>query len=379
MTSLSILSFLFFALLVVLVVLAIGEARVAQPRADRQHAPAIHILHERNFGETLHYAVIMHQDRGVVFADLWNAFDQARRQIEPAALPIARQVLRALFDRAVLLDDAGTGDADERRKFQPFGIGFGYQILAHLDQPLDRAFARRLVVGMPPQLGFPHLGPGKILRLLPARLHHAATDIGAADIDREDAVVGLKNPGWRQMQRTEQAGIVGVKTDRHQIDLEVVVLENDLGPGDRELAEPAFAKSAADHDTLGLRPGLGLEEAARHIGQLLRKILDRAVQDRGSLQIVADQDGVECLLVDLVRRFVAERVLAGFSQLLSPFIENRAKRALAGAVANKTVLVLQLDIKAVHVYGRQPGRAVAGDARGHYDVFGHGWPCPVGN
>ena len=52
---------------------------------------------------------------GVVIADHGDGLDQAHGQIELAALPIARQVLRALLDRTILVDDAGTGDADERR------------------------------------------------------------------------------------------------------------------------------------------------------------------------------------------------------------------------------------------------------------------------
>ena len=53
-----------------------------------------------------------------MIADLRNPLDQAGRQIELAALPIARKILRALLDRAVLVDDAGTGDADERRELE---------------------------------------------------------------------------------------------------------------------------------------------------------------------------------------------------------------------------------------------------------------------
>ena len=91
------------------------------------------------------------------------------------------------------------------------------------------------------------------------------------------------------MQRADQRGFVGMEADRHHLDLEVLGLEDDLGARDRELAEPAVAKAAADHDALGLRPGLGLEETARDIGELLRELLDRAVHDGAGLGVVADQ------------------------------------------------------------------------------------------
>src|ERR1700726_1530727 len=78
----------FIAVLALLPVLpAVGEARVAQTGADGQDAPVVHVLHERHFGETLHHGVIVHQDRGIVLADPRDRLDQARRQIEFAALP----------------------------------------------------------------------------------------------------------------------------------------------------------------------------------------------------------------------------------------------------------------------------------------------------
>src|SRR5258708_6908458 len=181
------------------------------------------------------------------------------------------------------------------------------------------------------------------------------------------------------MQRTDQAGFVGMKADRHQLDLEVFILENDSGARDREFAEPAVAKPATDHDALGLVPRLGLEEFSRHIGQFLRKLLDRAVQDGGRLQIVADQNGVELLLADLVRRLVTERILVRLAQRLAPFVENLAKRPLAGAVAEKTVFVLQFEVETVDLDRRQPGCAMAGDTRRRHDVVSHGCPCPRGN
>src|SRR3977135_1930322 len=120
----SILALLVFLLVLVLDVIAalalvlpaVGEARVAEAGADGQHAPALDILHERHFAQALRHAVIVHKHRGVGIADLRNRFDQARGQIELAALPVARQVLRALLDRAVLVDHARTGDPDERRE-----------------------------------------------------------------------------------------------------------------------------------------------------------------------------------------------------------------------------------------------------------------------
>ena len=96
----------------------VGEAGVAQSGADRQYAPTLHVLHEGDLGESLHDAVVVHNDDRVVLADLGDRFDETCRQIELAALPIAQQILRALLDPPVALDDAWARDADERRELE---------------------------------------------------------------------------------------------------------------------------------------------------------------------------------------------------------------------------------------------------------------------
>src|SRR5882757_3307523 len=138
-----------------------------------------------------------------------------------------------------------------------------------------------------------------------------------------------------------------MEADRHHVDLETLGLDDDVGARDRKLAEPAVAEAAADHDALGLGPGLGLEKAAGDIGEFLGEFLDRRVYHHRGFDIVADQDGVEHLLADLVRGLVAERVLAGLFQRLAPTIEYLAERALAGTVAQEAVVVLEFDIETV--------------------------------
>src|SRR5438552_16182678 len=130
--------------------IAVGEAGVAQTRADGQHAPTLHVLHERDLGESLHDAIIVHDDDRVVVADLGDRFDETCRQIELAALPIARQVLRALFDRAVTLDDSWARDADERRELESLVFRLGDHISEHLDEALDGVLTGWLVIGMTP-------------------------------------------------------------------------------------------------------------------------------------------------------------------------------------------------------------------------------------
>src|SRR5260370_34865702 len=107
------------------------------------------------------------------------------------------------------------------------------------------------------------------------------------------------------MQATDQAGFVRVEANRDQVDLEILALENDVSTRDREFADPALPKTAADHDTFGIGPGLGLEEAPRHISQFLREFLDRAMPQRGSVDAVAHQRLVEPVLAEGLAAFAA--------------------------------------------------------------------------
>src|SRR5258708_5270478 len=173
------------------------------------------------------------------------------------------------------------------------------------------------------------------------------------------------------MQRADQAGIIGMKTDRHQVDLEVFGLENDVGAGNGELADPALPETAADHDAFGIRPGLGLEKFSGHMRQFLRKLLDRAMHQCRSMDIVADQRLVEFALGDLLGGFFPQGIVAVFLQRLAQGVQNCAKRPLAGAIAEKAVVVLQLDVETVDLHRRQPGGAVTGDARSRDGIFCH--------
>ena len=92
----------------------------------------------------------MHDDGRVVLSNLRDAFDQACRQIELAALPVTRQVLRSLLDRAVALDDTGTGDPDEGRELESLLVRLRDEVPEHLDETFHRRLTARLVVGMAP-------------------------------------------------------------------------------------------------------------------------------------------------------------------------------------------------------------------------------------
>ncbi len=65
----------FFVVLVRFLAAALSLRRLVKralpsPVPMVEHAPALDVLHEGHLGEPLHHAVIVHQHRGVVIADL---------------------------------------------------------------------------------------------------------------------------------------------------------------------------------------------------------------------------------------------------------------------------------------------------------------------
>src|SRR5206468_10304140 len=92
---------------------------------------------------------------------------------------------------------------------------------------------------------------------------------------------------------------------------------------------------------------------------------------RGSADIITDQRQIEIALGNLISRFLAQWIVAVFLRRLAQAVQDLAESPLAGAVAEKALVVLQFDVETVDLDRRQAGGPVAGDARGRYDVFCH--------
>ena len=149
---------------------------------------------------------------------------------------------------------------------------------------------------MPPQFERPHPRLGKVGCLLLHRLDHAAADVAAADIDSKQAVVALEYPRRREVRAADQPCLIGIEPDRHHLHLKPLGPEDDVGTRDGKFADPTLPEAATDHDGFGLLPGLALEETPGNEGQLLRELLDRAVNQGCSFDVIADQNFVELLL-----------------------------------------------------------------------------------
>src|SRR5262249_55263900 len=59
------------------------------------------------------------------------------------------------------------------------------------------------------------------------------------------------------------------------------------------------------------------------------------------------------------RVFLAERILADAPQRLTPFVDELTKCGFAGAVADKSILIFQLNVIAQHLDSRQPSRTMS--------------------
>lgn len=177
------------------------------------------------------------------------------------------------------------------------------------------------------------------------------------------------------MRGADQRRLVRMVADRHQVEAAELRLEQHVGASDRELADAALAEAAADHDALGLVPGLELQEALDDAGERLGELLDRALDDAGRLVVAVDEQVVERLLADLVRVLVAEGVGAVLAQRLAPFLEDLVEGAPARPVPDEPLLVLDLGIVAVDPHGREQARPV--DPEGRRRDVGHEGSVPV--
>jgi len=160
------------------------------------------------------------------------------------------------------------------------------------------------------------------------------------------------------MRGADQSGFVRIVANRANLGFDLGILQQNRGAADGELADAAAGKSAAEHDPLGILPGLELEKPAEHAGELLRKGFDRALHHAGRFDLAFGEKIIKLLFGDFARLFVAEWILPEPAQRFAPLIDEMAKRALARTIADEAVSVLELDVVANHLDARKPPSAV---------------------
>src|SRR4029079_16986388 len=132
--------------------------------------------------------------------------------------PVARKVLRAPVDRAILLNETWTTHANEGSELVDLLFGAADLLREHLHKLRDSLLARHfLFLSVLPAFGIPDGCLRKVLGTPELQVDDAGADIGPADIDSENGVVTFEHPGRRKVRCADQARIVGIVTDRHQI------------------------------------------------------------------------------------------------------------------------------------------------------------------
>src|SRR5215470_3312899 len=168
--------------------------------------------------------------------------------------------------------------------------------------------------------------------------------------------------------------MVGIVANEFEVDRDRLGLEQQGGARDRQFADAAGTEAAADHQTLRVPPILVAQEAADDQGELLREFLDRTLHQAGRGRLALVQQGGQFLLADAVAGFVAERIFAQLLQGLAPLFQDFPERVFAGPVANKALIVLDLEIVAVDADAGQHLGAVGRKLELVVGFFGHR-PC----
>ena len=144
-----------------------------------------------------------------VAVDQRQSAGELGRQAEVVLFPVARQVLCPLLDGAVAGNQAGTTHRDEGREPQLLFLGGLDQLFDHGRHVRDGIVARRIVLLVAPQRGFPDARPGDVA-LLDLELDDAHAQVGAADVGRDDGVVPVQDPRRRQLEAAQQPCLVDV-------------------------------------------------------------------------------------------------------------------------------------------------------------------------
>src|SRR6185295_4889550 len=127
--------------------------------------------------------------------------------------------------------------------------------------------------------------------------------------------MALDHPGWQQVRRPDQTGLVGlIMNGTYYINVGPSLLQQDASACDGQLSNPAGTQPAAHDNALGLAPCLLTQEPADDRGELPCEFLDRALHHCSSFSLSFRKQRIELFLADLIARLVAQGVGAGFAQ-----------------------------------------------------------------
>jgi hypothetical protein len=149
--------------------------------------------------------------------------------------------------------------------------------------------------------------------------------------------------------RTDEAGLVRIAVNRSKPDVDLFSLEDDRRPADHELAHATCTKPSANCDTLGVFPALQLEIAANDQGKFLGEVLDRAMDNSRRLRFSPLQKLVKLLPTQFIADLIAKRIVACLPKRFAPVMDDLPECAFAGTIAEKALVILELDVVAVEI------------------------------
>ena len=329
-----------------------------------------------HFAQALHDRVVVHEDRrsrarrssGIASRSLVG-----RWKLLLSQLPGRFCAPRSIEPSSSILP--GTADADEGG--EPDACPFRRARSACAASCRARSTAcsrdRLLLVGVTPQLEFPTRGLRQVGRLLEVELDHAGPDVGSADVDRQDGVMPLEQPG---RARGAPAPISPASSGSLRMGTRSMSISSAL-----RITPARAIASSPTRVALKPPPTTMRSVSCQAFSLRKRRMTSASSWAKSSIApcstpaasgLPLGHQRVQLLLADLLARLVAERIVARLAQRLAPFLQDVAECALAGAVAEKAVLVLDLDVVAVDLDRRQAQRRRGRPEPARAVLVGHG-------
>ena len=144
----------------------------------------------------------------------------------------------------------------------------------HFRQSLHAGVERDLRIGMAPNLMADDLRFRQIFVFFALQRDQAAAEVRSANVHAKHMIAILEQLQRRQLRRPEDAGLVGIVPDWQHFDASVELAHEDVRPSDREFADAAVAKTAADDDTLHISPRLQSKQRLCDLRDILGELFE---------------------------------------------------------------------------------------------------------
>ncbi len=191
-----------------------------------------------DFAQPPHHGVVAKHDAGSWPSDPWQTDrSQSRDETEAIFLPVARQVLAAVEDRAVLVDQSRAAISANGASLSFAAMARSSEAAGHPRQACDGFIPRRLVVRMAPALELPHRGLETIALALILEPRRCRPGTRTTDVHGDDRVMaGQHQLGASCTAPIRPASSGGIADRPALLYGGALAGKQDLRPAHRELA-----------------------------------------------------------------------------------------------------------------------------------------------